>query len=100
VATLVRKAARRPRATIRFTRSKAATVQLRVAKRGTTRTLMTRVRIKANRCVNRIRFAARLSRKVRLKPGAYRLIMVATHASGARSRRATTRFTAITATRR
>jgi adhesin HecA-like repeat protein len=99
---LVRKPARRPVGTIRFTLSKAATVQLRFARlgrHGKASTVNTRVGIKARRGVNRIRFAARLSRKVRLKPGAYRLTMIATDAAGARSKRATTRFTAISAQR-
>ena len=43
------------------------------------------------------RFTARLSRTVRLRPGAYRLAMVATDATGAHSNRATVRFTAIAA---
>jgi len=100
---LVRGTVPRPLATIRFRLSKAATVRLRFAKRGrhgATSTVRTRVRIKARRGFNRIRFAARLTRKVRLTPGAYRLIMVATDASGARSKRAMTRFTAIHPTRR
>ena len=99
---LGREAAKRPVGTIRFSLSKAATVRLRFAKLGkdgATRTVKTRVRIKAKPGVNRIRFAGRLSRKVRLKPAAYRLTMVATDATGARSRSATALFTVITATR-
>jgi hypothetical protein len=100
---LVRNAAKRPVGTIRFTLSKAATVRLRfakVGKGGATPTVKTRVRIKAKPGVNRIRFAARLNRTVRLKPAAYRLTMVATDAAGAHSKPATVRFTAIRAQRR
>jgi PKD domain len=94
---LVRTAVRRPLATIHFRLSKRATVTLRFAKvgrHGTTRTLKTKVRIKARKGRNRIRFAARLTRTVALAPGIYRLTAVATTRAGARSKRARTRFTA------
>jgi hypothetical protein len=83
--------------------SKRATITLRFAKlrpNGTPRKLSTKVRIKARKGRNRIRFAARLSRRVALKPGAYRLTMVATDAAGNRSKPAKTRFTAINPARR
>jgi hypothetical protein len=97
---LVRTSVKRPLSTIRFTLSKPATVRLSFAKlgrHGRASVVRKTVRIKARQGVNRVRFAARLSRKVRLTPGAYRLTMVA---AGAPSTRATTRFTAIAATRR
>ena len=92
---LVRGRVKRPAGTIRFVLSEPATVQLRftrLGRHGRTRTVKTKVRIDAAQGLNRIRFAARLSRKVRLTPGAYRLTMFATDAAGARSERATTRF--------
>jgi hypothetical protein len=97
---LVRKTAKPPAGTIRFTLSEAATVRLRFARlgrHGATRTVKTSIRLGARQGVNRIRFAARLSRKVRLRPAAYRLTMVATGAAGTRSKPATVRFTAIAA---
>ena len=99
---LVRTAVRRPLATIRFQLSKRATITLRFAKvgrNGTARTLKTKVRIKARKGRNRIRFAARLTRTVALAPGTYRLTAVATSRAGARSKRARTRFTASKPTR-
>lgn len=95
---LVAKPAKRPAATISFTLSKAAKVELRFAKIGTSgklRRLKPKLRVAAKRGVNRVRFAGRLSRKVRLAPGAYRLTAVATDAAGARSAPTSKRFTAI-----
>jgi hypothetical protein len=95
---LVAKPAKRPAATISFTLSKAAKVELRFAKLGTSgklRRLKPKLRVAAKRGVNRVRFAGRLSRKVRLAPGAYRLTAVATDAAGARSAPTSKRFTAI-----
>jgi PKD domain len=91
---LVRRAAKRPVATIRFTLSEAATVRMRFTRlpgHGRARTL----RIKGRAGVNRVRFAGRVSRRVRLAPGRYRLTMVATDAAGARSAPARVRFAAI-----
>jgi hypothetical protein len=99
----VRTAVRRPLSTIRFRLSKPATVALRFAKlsrNGNARTIKTKVRLKARTRGNRIRFAARLSRKVALKPGAYRLTAVATDKAGTRSKPARTRFTAVKTPRR
>ena len=95
---LVRTAVKRPLATIGFRLSKRATVTLRFAKltaSGKPRTLKPTVRIKARKGRNQIRFAARLSRTVALRPGGYRLTAVATDKAGERSQRARTRFTAV-----
>jgi uncharacterized delta-60 repeat protein len=95
---LVRRPARRPLATIGFRVSKRAIVTLRFAKlrtNGAPRKLTTKVRFKARKGRNRIRFAARLTRRVALKPGSYRLTAVATDRAGRRSTRARTRFTAL-----
>jgi PKD domain len=100
---LVRRAATAPVGTIQFRLSKAATVRLRFArlgKDGATTRVKRSIRIKANQGVNRIRFAARVTRRVALKPGTYRLTAVATDRAGVRSKRARTRFTAIKPTRR
>ena len=75
--------------TIRFTLSKPATVQVRFTRRG--HTLKKRIRATAHAGSNRVR----LSRAGRLRPGAYRLKMVATDTSGAHSKPARARFTAI-----
>ncbi len=83
--------------TITFTLSRAAKVELRFArlgKRGTVRQLKRTVRVTAKQGVNRIRFTGRLSRKVFLAPGAYRLTALAVDAAGARSTPVRTRFTA------
>jgi hypothetical protein len=91
---LVRRAARPPAGTIRFTLSEAATVRLRFTRLGGHGRAKT-LRVKGRAGVNRIRFAGRLTRKVRLTPGRYRLTMVATGAAGARSAPARVRFAAI-----
>ncbi|MFL5877255.1 MAG: hypothetical protein ACJ76T_15425, partial [Solirubrobacteraceae bacterium] len=73
-------------------------VTLRFAKlgrHGKSRPLKTKVRIKVRKGRNRIRFAARLSRRVALKPGPYRLTVVPTDSAGGRSKSAKTRFTAV-----
>ena len=85
---------RRPAGTIRFLLSEPATVRLRFTRLGRTRAVKTSIRLNAGPGLNRIRFAARLSRKVRLRPGAYELTMIATDATGARSAPATARFRA------
>jgi hypothetical protein len=90
---LVRTAAKLPNGTIRFTLSEPASVRLSFTKHG--HTLKKRLRFTAHAGVNRIRFAARLSRTARLRPGTYRLTIVATDATGAHSEPATARFTAI-----
>ncbi len=100
---LVRAGVKRPLGTIRFRVSKPATVTLRFAKltnRGKARPVKTQVRVTARKGSNRLRFAARLTRRAALAPGKYRLTAVATDATGARSKRATTRFTAVKPTRR
>jgi hypothetical protein len=100
---LVRRAVRRPLATIGFRLSKRATVTLRFAQlraKGAPRRLATKVRIKARKGANRIRFDARVSRRVALQPGTYRLTMVAADTAGNRSNPAKTRFTAINPARR
>jgi hypothetical protein len=100
---LVRTAVRRPLSTIRFRLSKPAIVTLRFAKlgrNGTARTLRPKLKIKARKGRNRIRFAARLTRNVALTPGAYRVTAVATTKAGARSKQGRARFTAINPTRR
>jgi hypothetical protein len=99
---LVSRRVKRPAGTIRFTLSEPATVRLRftrLGRNGRTRAVKKRLRLSADQGLNRIRFAARLSRRVRLRPGAYRLTMIARDASGARSEPATARFRAIRARR-
>jgi hypothetical protein len=89
--------------TIGFVLSKSAKVQLRFTKLGTdgrARTIKTRVRVIARQGANRVRFAGRLNRRVRLTAGVYRLTAIAIDTSGARSRAVSTRFTAIPRTRR
>lgn len=96
-------AAKSPAGTIRFTLTKAARVELRfarVGRRGAITRIKPRVRIKARRGANRVRFAARLNRRLRLKSGVYRLTAIAIDSAGARSKPATTRFTAIQPKRR
>ena len=95
---LVSRPAERPTGTVTFRLSRAANVQLRFAKRGTSgkfRRVAGRVRVSARPGLNRVRFAGRLSRKVRLAPGAYRLTAVAADAAGARSAPSSRRFTAV-----
>ena len=95
---LVRTAGKRPLSTIGFRLSKRATVTLRVARLargGRARPVNAALRIRARKGANRIRFAARLTRRVALAPGAYRLTAVATDGAGARSKRVSTRFTAV-----
>jgi hypothetical protein len=95
---LVRGPTRRLLATIGFHLSKRATVTLQFAKlrpNRAPRKLATTVRITARKGQNGIRFAARLSRRVTLTPGAYRLTVVATDPAGNRSKPANTRFTAV-----
>jgi uncharacterized delta-60 repeat protein len=95
---LVTKPAKRPTSTITFRLSKAANVNLRFAKRGTNGRfprLTGRVRVTAQAGLNRVRYAGRLSRKVRLAPGAHRLTAVAVDARGARSAPMRRRFTAV-----
>jgi hypothetical protein len=97
---LIAKPAPRPAATISFRLSKAAKVELRFARIGTggrVRRLKPTVRLAARRGVNRVRFAGRLSRRVRLAPGAYRLTAGAIDASGARSTPQERRFSVISA---
>jgi hypothetical protein len=88
---------------IGFRLSKAARVELRFAKlgrRGKATTIKAQVRVKATQGANRVRFAARLNRKLRLKPGAYKLTAIAIDNTGARSKPASTPFTAIQPQRR
>jgi hypothetical protein len=95
---LVRTTVRRPLGTISFRLSKPATVTLQFAKlarNGASRPLKAKIRVKARKGQNRIRFAARLTRAVALMPGNYRLTAIATDNAGARSKPATTRFRAI-----
>jgi PKD domain len=95
---LVRTAVRRPLGTISFRLSKAATVTLRFANVGRhdkPRPLTTQVKVRARAGLNRIRFAARLTRKVALTPGSYRLTAVATDRAGNHSARASTRFAVV-----
>jgi hypothetical protein len=95
---LVRAGVKRPLGTIGFRLSKPATITLRFAKltnSGKAHPVKTKVRVNARKGSNRLRFAARLSRRSALAPGKYRLTAVATDATGARSKRATTRFTAV-----
>jgi hypothetical protein len=90
--------AKRAAGAIVFTLSKAARVELRFAKLGKggkSSSIKTRIRVSARQGANRVRFAARLNRKLRLKPGAYKLTAIAIDSAGARSKPATTRFTAI-----
>ena len=85
---LVARPARRPTGTISFSLSQQAKVELRFARigrGGKLRRLKTKVAVRARTGVNRVRFAGRLSRRVRLTPGAYRLTAVAVYPSGARS---------------
>jgi hypothetical protein len=99
----VRRAVERPLATIGFRLSTRATVTLRFAKltsSGKARPVKTKVRINARKGRNRIRFAARLTRRMALAPGNYRLTAVATDTAGARSKPAKTRFTAVKPTQR
>ena len=94
---------RRRAGTIGFVLSRAARVELRFAKLGKggrARRIRTRVRVSARRGANRVRFAARLSRRVRLSAGVYKLTAIAVDSAGARSTPATTRFTAIEPRRR
>ena len=58
------------------------------------------VHTSVRRPLSTIRFAAHLTRKVTLAPGAYRVTAVATTKAGARSKPARARFTAISPTRR
>jgi hypothetical protein len=97
---LVSTAVARPLGEIRFRLSKRATVTLRFVKIGANKDRVHKLRIKARKGRNRIRFAARLTRTVALKPGNYQLTAVATDPAGARSKRARTRVTVIKATRR
>jgi len=85
-------------ATIGFRLSKRARVVLRFAKLGRggkLRTMKARVRVRAGEGANRIRFAGRLNRRVRLTAGAYRLTAIAIDGSGVRSKPATARFRAV-----
>jgi hypothetical protein len=89
--------------TIGFVLSKGAKVRLRftkLGKGGRARAIKTRVRVTARHGANRIRFAGRLNRKVRLTAGAYRLTAIAIDTSGARSQPVSTHFTAIQPTPR
>ena len=91
----MRTAARRPLATIGFRLSKRATVRLRFAERhrsGGMSTIKPALRVKGRAGRNGIRFAGRLSRRVALKPGKYRLTAIATDAAGVRSAPVRTRF--------
>lgn len=84
--------------TIGFVLSKGAQVRLRftkLGKGGRARTIKTRVRVSARRGANRVRFAGRLNRKLRLTAGAYKLTAIAMDTSGARSQPVSTHFTAI-----
>jgi FtsP/CotA-like multicopper oxidase with cupredoxin domain len=95
---LVARPAKRPIATIRFTLSRAAKVRLRFARirpGRQPRRLKPTVRISAKQGVNRMRFAARLSRTVRLAPGPHRLTAVALDTTGQRSSPVRRRFRAI-----
>jgi hypothetical protein len=84
--------------TIGFVLSKGAKVRLRftkLGKGGRARTIKTRLRVTARQGANRLHFAGRLNRKVRLTAGVYRLTAIAIDTSGARSQPVSTRFTAI-----
>jgi hypothetical protein len=85
---LVARPPRRPTGTISFSLSRQAKVELRFARigrGGKLRRIKTKVAVRARAGVNRVRFAGRLSRRVRLTPGVYRLTAVAVDPSGARS---------------
>ena len=100
---LVRAGVKRPLGTIRFRLSRPAKVTLRfatVTNRDKAHPVKTQVQVTARKGSNRLRFAARLTRRTALAPGKYRLTAVATDATGARSKPATTRFTAVKPTRR
>jgi hypothetical protein len=89
--------------TIGFSLTRAARVEFRFTRLtadGKTKRIRTRVRIRARRGANRVRFAARLSRRVRLRAGAYRVTAIAVDSAGSRSKPATTRFTVIQPRRR
>jgi hypothetical protein len=95
---LVSRPAKRPTGTISFRLSEAAKVELRFAKRGKGgkfRRLEARIRVAAKPGLDRVRFAGRLSRRVRLAPGAYRLTAVAVDATGAGSAPVRTHFVAV-----
>jgi hypothetical protein len=95
---LVSRPAKRPTGTISFRLSGAAKVELRFAKRGKGgkfRRLEARIRVAAKPGLDRVRFAGRLSRRVRLAPGTYRLTAAAVDATGARSAPVRTRFVAV-----
>jgi hypothetical protein len=79
----------RRRATIRFRLSEQATMTLSFARKlagGRYRRVRTKVRLRAHQGLNRVSFHGRLTRRRSLKPGAYRLTVVARDADGVRSK--------------
>jgi hypothetical protein len=79
----------RRRATIRFSLSEQATVTLSFARKlagGRYRRVRTKVRLRVHQGLNRVSFHGRLTRRRSLKPGAYRLTVVARDADGVRSK--------------
>lgn len=86
---LPRLGAGRRQAAIAFRLSERATVRLQFARRGRNgryRAVATTVRISGRAGDNRLRFAARLSRRARLAPGLHRVTLVAVDRAGNRSR--------------
>ena len=78
------------KATLRYTLSEAAKVKVSISRKGKRRRLGTlRQRGKAGR--NKIRFSAKLGRR-KLRPGSYRARIVATDATGKRSKPVTLKF--------
>ena len=92
----------RRRATIRFRLSEQATVTLSFARKlpsGRYRRVRKKVRVRAHQGLNRLSFHGRLGRHRSLKPGAYRLTVVARDADGVRSKPKRARFRLLPAPR-
>jgi len=94
----VAKTPKRPLSSIDFALSRRATIELRFTKLSegarVTR-IKTRLRVRGTTGANHLRFAARLTRKARLKPGSYRVTAVATDGTGSHSAKKSARFKVI-----
>jgi hypothetical protein len=102
-AALPKLGARRKAPAIAFTLSERATVRVQVSRRQARhrmRKLAPVLRFSARAGGNRLRFAGRLSRKVRLAPGSYRATLIAVDAAGNRSRAVTGSFRVVRAEHR
>jgi PKD repeat protein len=84
---------------VRFTLSEDARVGVRFERRvrGTWRLVPGAFAVAGKKGTNGLRFAGRLSTRIKLRPGIYRIRMRATDAAGNRSRFARARFTLVAA---